>query len=86
MVWGPINSIKDIIEDEQFKSRDMILEIDDETFGSLIVPGIVPKLSKTPGQVAWLGPQSAGSHNKEVLSDLGFTEEEQKDLLDKKII
>ena len=86
VVWGPINSIKEIIEDEQFKSRDMILEIEDETFGSLKVPGIVPKLSKTPGQVAWLGPQSAGSHNKEVLSDLGFTEEEQKELLDKKII
>ena len=86
VVWGPINSIKDITEDEQFKSRDMILEIEDETFGSLKVPGIVPKLSKTPGQVAWLGPQSPGSHNKEVLSDLGFTEEEQKDLLDKKII
>ena len=86
VVWGPINSIKDITEDEQFKSRDMILEIEDETFGSLKVPGIVPKLSKTPGQVAWLGPQNAGSHNKEVLSDLGFTEEEQKELLDKKII
>ena len=64
----------------------MILEIEDETFGSLKVPGIVPKLSKTPGQVAWLGPQIAGAHNKEVLSDLGFTEEEQKELLDKKII
>ncbi|MDA7593037.1 CoA transferase, partial [Rhodobacteraceae bacterium] len=86
VVWGPINSIKDITEDKQFKSRDMILEIEDETFGSLKVPGIVPKLSKTPGQVAWLGPQIAGAHNKEVLSDLGFTEEEQKELLDKKII
>jgi formyl-CoA transferase/succinyl-CoA--D-citramalate CoA-transferase len=86
VVWGPINSIKDIAEDAQFKSRDMILEIEDETFGSLKVPGIVPKLSKTPGQVSWLGPQIAGAHNKEVLSDLGFTEEEQKELLDKKII
>ncbi len=31
VVWGPINSIEDIVEDEQFKSREMILEIDDET-------------------------------------------------------
>ena len=86
VVWGPINSIEDIVEDEQFKSREMILEIDDETFGSLKVPGIVPKLSKTPGKVNWLGPQKVGSHNNEVLSELGFSDEDQKELLDKKII
>ncbi|GIR86375.1 MAG: hypothetical protein CM15mP85_29990 [Rhodobacterales bacterium] len=60
VVWGPINSIEDIVEDEQFKSREMILEIDDETFGSLKVPGIVPKLSKTPGKVNWLGLKKLG--------------------------
>ena len=86
VVWGPINSIENIVEDEQFKSREMILELEDETFGTIKVPGIVPKLSKTPGQVAWLGPQKVGEHNREILEGLGYSEAGQKELLKNKII
>ena len=86
VVWGPINSIENIVEDEQFKSREMILELEDETFGTIKVPGIVPKLSKTPGQVAWLGPQKVGEHNREILEGLGYSEADQKELLKNKII
>ena len=86
VVWGPINSIENIVEDEQFKSREMILELEDETFGTIKVPGIVPKLSKTPGQVAWLGPQKVGEHNREILEGLGYSEADQKELLKNEII
>ena len=86
VVWGPINSIENIVEDEQFKSREMILELEDETFGTIKVPGIVPKLSKTPGQVAWLGPQKVGEHNQEILDGLGYSDSDQQELLKNKII
>ena len=86
VVWGPINSIENIVEDEQFKSREMILELEDENFGTIKVPGIVPKLSKTPGQVAWLGPQKVGEHNQEILDGLGYSDSDQKELLKNKII
>jgi formyl-CoA transferase len=47
-----INSIADIVDDEQFLARDMIVAVPDERLGrTLLVPGISPKLSRTPGRV-----------------------------------
>jgi formyl-CoA transferase len=39
------------------------------------VPGIVPKLSLTPGQTGWLGP-SLGEHTREVLASIGIDSDE----------
>ncbi|MEK1908122.1 MAG: CoA transferase, partial [Pseudomonas sp.] len=36
------------------------------------MPGIVPKLSETPGSVEWTGP-ALGEHNEAVLSRLGYS-------------
>lgn len=87
VVCGPINSIKDIAEDPQFIARDMIRHIADERFGELAVPGIAPKLSETPGDIAWLGPEKPGAHNREVLrSVLGYSDDEIAKLKDEGII
>jgi formyl-CoA transferase len=37
----------------------------------IAVPGIVPKLSATPGATRWLGPR-LGQHTREVLTSLGI--------------
>ena len=57
-----IFSIKDIVEDAQYQARGMIetITLDDGT--QLTVPGVVPKLSKTPGRVPGRGP-ALGEHN-----------------------
>lgn len=87
VVCGPINSIKDIAEDPQFIARDMIRRIPDERFGELAVPGIAPKLSETPGDIAWLGPEKPGAHNHDVLhSVLGYSEADIAKLKDEGII
>lgn len=50
-----INSIADIVADPQFQARDMIVAVQDERLDKpLLVPGIVPKLSRTPGRVPYL--------------------------------
>jgi formyl-CoA transferase len=47
-----INSIADIVADAQFLAREMIVEVNDVRLARpLLVPGIVPKLSRTPGRV-----------------------------------
>ncbi len=70
VVVGPIYSIADIAEDPQFQARGMIKRMEDGFFGSIAVPGIAPKLSTTPGDVAWLGPAEPGQHNDEVYGSL----------------
>jgi crotonobetainyl-CoA:carnitine CoA-transferase CaiB-like acyl-CoA transferase len=51
----------------------------------LKVPGIVPKLSETPGDIAWQGP-ALGEHTAEVLGRLGYTTGEIERLRARKVI
>ena len=77
VICGPIYTIADIFEDPQFQARDMLLEHEDPEFGTYIGPGIVPKLSETPGAVRWSATWEHGSHNAEVYGELlGLSEEE----------
>ncbi len=66
---GPICSAADIIEDPHYWAREMLLCFADPKLGEMIIPGIVPKLSETPGGVSWLGP-ALGEHNQEIYQDL----------------
>jgi len=73
---GPVNSIADIFEDEQFTIRDTLMRVKDPRIGELAVQGVVPKLSETPGEIKHLGA-AMGAHNREIyLHRLGLSEEE----------
>jgi crotonobetainyl-CoA:carnitine CoA-transferase CaiB-like acyl-CoA transferase len=64
---SPVYSIADIATDEQYRARDMILELDrPDGLGKMLVPGIVPKFQEAPGDVRWLGPP-VGRHTESVL-------------------
>jgi formyl-CoA transferase len=77
VICGPIYTIADIFEDEQYRARDMLLEHHDPEFGSYIGPGIVPKFSETPGEVRWSATWDEGSHNKDVYGGLlGLSDDE----------
>lgn len=70
VICGPIYTIADIFEDPQFQSRDMLLEHEDPEFGTYVGPGVVPKLTHTPGSVRWSATWEEGSHNQEVYGEL----------------
>ena len=77
---GPINSVADLFEDEQFKARHNLLKVQDPREGEVVIPNVVPRLSETPGQFAWLGPD-LGQHNDEIYRErLGLTDLELQDL------
>jgi crotonobetainyl-CoA:carnitine CoA-transferase CaiB-like acyl-CoA transferase len=73
---GAIYSIEDIVNDQHYQSREMILEVEVEGLGTLKMPGIVPKMSETPGNIEWAGPK-LGEHTHEVLTDIIQLSEEQ---------
>ncbi len=68
---GKIYTAADIHRDPQYAAREMIATHTLPDGAPIDVPGIVPKLSETPGQTRWLGPK-LGEHTDEVLTALGF--------------
>jgi formyl-CoA transferase len=78
VVCGPVYTIADIFQDPQFAAREMLIPHQDPDFGEYIGPGIVPKLSETPGEVRWSGTWEEGSHNDEIYGNLlGLPESER---------
>lgn len=80
VVFGPINSIAEVIQDPHFRERGMVRDHHDDDFGTITVPGVFPVLSETPGDIAWLGPQQVGAHNAEIYARIGLGEETIEDL------
>ena len=66
-----IFSIADMFADPQFLARQMIETARLPDGKSFKMPGIVPKLSATPGSTEWIGPK-LGEHTDEVLAGLGY--------------
>ncbi|MGP4079277.1 CaiB/BaiF CoA transferase family protein [Pseudalkalibacillus sp. R45] len=84
---GMIYTAKEIVEDPHYQEREMILKVDHPELGEFPMPGIVPKLSRTPGKVNHPGPEKLGKHNEEIYSNLlGFTNTELKGLRSTNII
>jgi formyl-CoA transferase len=87
VICGPIYTIAEIFEDEQFRARDMLIEHVDPEFGSYIGPGIVPKFSETPCDVRWSATWDEGSHNRDVYGGLlGLSDEELARLKDEGVL
>lgn len=66
-----IYDIADIVADPHYQARGMFLERRLKDGCRLKLPAIVPKLSETPGEMRWIGPD-LGEHTEEVLSRLGY--------------
>jgi len=82
---GPIYSVVDMMADEHFQARGLFEEVE-YNGKKLKVPGMVPKLSETPGRTDWAGAE-VGAFNDEILGGLlGMSDEERSKLTDEGII
>ncbi len=65
----------DIVADAHYAAREQVISVDSADFGPLLQPGIVPRLTGTPGRVSSRAPK-LGEHNAEVFGELGIGEGE----------
>jgi formyl-CoA transferase len=66
---GPIYDAADITNDAHFAAREMLeahpVSVEGDELVDVRFPGVVPKLTQTPGSTNWLGPR-LGEHNQEI--------------------
>lgn len=66
-----VNAVEDLVEDPQITEQDAVLQRDHPALGEYYLPNVVPRFSRTPGQVA--DAPALGEHTDSVLADLGYT-------------
>lgn len=65
---APVYSIADIMEDPQYRHRQSVVRVPHPRLGPVAVPGVVPRLAASPGEVRHLG-RDRGEDNEAVYCD-----------------
>lgn len=82
---GPINTYKEVFKDPQVQHNGLAVELVHEILGPLRYVDLPFHLMDTPGKLQSASPM-AGEHNAEILSGIGFQQEEIEQLKKEKII
>jgi len=82
---GPIYTDADIHADAHYRARDMLERhaLPDGT--AIDFPGVVPRLSQTPGATRWLGPR-LGEHTAEILASVGIDADKLEELREQGVV
>jgi crotonobetainyl-CoA:carnitine CoA-transferase CaiB-like acyl-CoA transferase len=71
VVCSPVYDASDIYHDGFFRERELLVPHEDEVHGEMTVPGVVPKLSDTPGSIRQAARWEVGADTEAVLGELG---------------
>jgi len=81
---GPIYNLDQTFADPQVKHQEMVLEVEQPS-GKVKILGFPVKMSATPARIQRPAPQ-LGEHTEEILAEIGYAEEEIKELKEKGVI
>lgn len=84
---GGLYRAPEMLKDPHFIAREAIIDTPTEQWPDLKMQNVFPKMSKTQGEVRWIGPQTLGEHNENVYGSLlGLGKAELAELKNKSII
>jgi crotonobetainyl-CoA:carnitine CoA-transferase CaiB-like acyl-CoA transferase len=72
VVCAPVYTAADVYADPYFRERGLLIEYDDDVHGRISAPGVVPRLTGTPGTVRRSARWTVGADNAAVLGELGL--------------
>ncbi len=75
LLWGPVQSLPEVIADCQARANDFFVPFDYPTYGRIELVANPIKLSKTPATIRMPAPQ-LGQHTEEILLEHGYTWED----------
>jgi crotonobetainyl-CoA:carnitine CoA-transferase CaiB-like acyl-CoA transferase len=70
---GRVYTPADMLADPHFAARGAITDVPHPKWGNLKMQTVFPRLSKTPGSIRSIAPQTVGADNKSVYGDLGLS-------------
>ncbi|MEQ8507002.1 MAG: CoA transferase [Rhodospirillales bacterium] len=82
---SPIYEQEDILRDDHFREREVIIELPDEELGTVPMQNVSPRLSDTPGVIRTPAP-ARGEHSVALLRELGLDADEIEDLKEKGVV
>ncbi|MDM0015166.1 CoA transferase [Variovorax sp. J22P168] len=85
VAYAPVYSIADVAADPHFLARRSIVRVDDEEIGSMAMHDVVPRFSRTPGQVRSAGPR-LGADNESVFAEIGISASELARLTERGVV
>ena len=83
---APVNSIRDVVDDVQTKTRQMIVSLNHPLAGEVQVPGCPIKSREYVAPQTYKSSPLLGEDNREIYKSIGLTDEEIADLIREKII
>ena len=86
VVCSPVYDASDIYKDDYFRERGLLVPHEDEVHGEMTVPGVVPKLSRTPGSIRHGARWTVGADTQEVLGELGVEGSELAQLREEGVV
>ena len=82
---GPVLSIADILENEQYRARGTITEVEHPILGPLQMQDVIPRLGATPGRIRSIAPR-LGQHTAEILASVGYSPEQLAEMREEGVI
>lgn len=83
---APVYDISQIMNDPQYLSRQSIIELEDEDFGTIKMANIPPRFSRNPGHIRHPGRTEIGHDTIEILKEMGTSDREIDALIEKNIV